>query len=92
MYPDNREKYTVSRCSRPRVRVRRRRSACARNSQLDTGARHGAARVRRVQGLEAEEGVAECAGGEQQRDELRGDVERIVAGDAADGQRPRERA
>ena len=74
------------------MRVRRRRSACARHSQLDTGARRGAARVRRVQRLEAEEGVAERAGGEQQRDELRGDVERVVARDAADDQWPRERA
>ena len=42
--------------------------------------------------LEAEEGVAERADGEQQRDELRGDVERVVARDAADDQWPRERA
>ena len=48
--------------------------------------------MRRVQRLEAEEGVAQRAGGEQQRDELRGDVERVVARDAADGQWPRERA
>ena len=48
--------------------------------------------MRRVQRLEAEEGVAQCAGGEQQRDELRGDVERVVARDAADDQWPRERA
>ena len=45
--------------------MRHHRSPCARNAQLHTGARGRAAPARRVQGLEAEEGVAEGGDREQ---------------------------